>query len=260
MTIEDEADRLRAAIEQNEPLIIDGKRYYVVEGDLLLPASRVAAYSLEQARQRAAPPDEEPDDRLTSATTPDRKRLLRWRPGKLLTYSVRGSTFSTPGLFEAVRDNLRQAARDWEAICGVRFEELEERADPAAPAPVFTVEEFFDPRFLALAFFPDASPEERVIRVDANYLTTRFDPVGVLRHELGHVLAFRHEHIRKENSAERLVEPHEELSQPLTAYDAHSVMHYPPEGVVASFALTAFDRRGASFVYGGPLRLFKDYD
>ena len=46
---------------------------------------------------------------------------------------------------------------------------------------------------------------------------------GILRHELGHVLGFRHEHTRPEAGT-----CFEDNSwRPLTPYDSSSVMHYP---------------------------------
>jgi hypothetical protein len=74
--------------------------------------------------------------------------------------------------------------------------------------------------------------------------------VGVLRHELGHVLGLRHEHTRPnsgtcfENNAWRA----------LTAYDRSSVMHYPwcNGNSQSSLAVTALDADGARALYGAP--------
>jgi hypothetical protein len=94
--------------------------------------------------------------------------------------------------------------------------------------------------------------------VDASYFspTLRFNRVGVLRHELGHVLGFRHEHIRSEAPAAC---PGEPLfgTTPLTEYDPRSVMHYFCGNVGSDdLDITEVDREGARKLYGSPLSSF----
>ncbi|MEM6734017.1 MAG: matrixin family metalloprotease, partial [Myxococcota bacterium] len=80
-------------------------------------------------------------------------------------------------------------------------------------------------QYLARAFFPNAPRSARNILLDATSfeveapLTLR----GILRHELGHVLGFRHEHTRPEAGA--CFEDNNWRA--LTPYDSDSVMHYP---------------------------------
>src|SRR5262249_39971385 len=73
---------------------------------------------------------------------------------------------------------------------------------------------------------------------------------GILRHELGHILGFRHEHIRPEAGAVNC--PHEDDSwHILTEYDPASVMHYPQGNGTntGDLNLTTVDQRGVHVVY-----------
>jgi hypothetical protein len=260
MTTEQIADELRARIEAQGTVMIGGKPHFVVEWDRLIPPDQLGSYVIERAKQLTAPPPEAPADRLTSATTPGGK-ILRWRPGLELSYAVLKATFITSGLYDLVRANIFQAARDWERICGVKLiylEQLDDGVRANGLTPTFTVQEFQQPSVYALAFLPDAQPVERVIFVDAIYLGADHDKVGIMRHELGHVLGFRHEHVRAENPGGPVPEELATLIRPLGPFDPHSVMNYPPEGEAGSFVLTEYDRRGAEFVYGGPLNLFEN--
>jgi hypothetical protein len=108
---------------------------------------------------------------------------------------------------------------------------------------------------IAAAFFPNDPVDRRRVIIDPVYYAADlgFDRVGILRHELGHVLGFRHEHIRSQ--APPLC-PDEETDGVLnlTDYDPQSVMHYFC-GEVGSreLTITELDRIGAQVVYGPPL-------
>ena len=80
--------------------------------------------------------------------------------------------------------------------------------------------------------------------------------LGVLRHELGHVLGFRHEHIR---SGAPPGCPDEDVfgAIDLNDYDPKSVMHYFCGGVGnRDLVITAEDRTASQIVYGQPLTEF----
>jgi serine protease len=106
-------------------------------------------------------------------------------------------------------------------------------------------------RFLARAFFPAQARSTRNVQIDNTSFAAGANLVGILRHELGHTLGFRHEHTRPQSGA-----CFEDNNwRVLTSYDSASVMHYPQcngTGSFASLQLTALDRSGAASVYGAP--------
>jgi hypothetical protein len=77
---------------------------------------------------------------------------------------------------------------------------------------------------------------------------------------LGHVLGFRHEHIRSGAPADC---PQEGTSDAinLTEYDPRSVMHYFCGGIgTQEMKLTEVDRQGAQAVYGPPQDKFQFFE
>lgn len=248
---------------------VDGDTLYVAEGDTLLDSDQLRIYAevreqevkARDAAKRAdeagfgTAPLEEPSRGLVAGTK--NGKIVRWKPGAPLTYRVARDTFGAEAQYRLVVDSMKAAIEAWERTCGVNFEHrsaLDTRPG-AGPEGLLFVVRGFDAggKFIASAFFPSDPPERRRVLIDPSYFTTSFDKVGVLRHELGHVLGFRHEHIRHEAPP---VCPNEPLwdIKVLGAYDPTSVMHYFCGGVgTNALKISALDRQGAQRVYGPPL-------
>ncbi len=244
---------------------IDGEEFFVVEGDLVMDEDELAVYALQretlkQNRDRAL---EVGLDLALAELNPARLvghnvggRLIRWKPGMELTYCVLRGTFLNEERYQMVKENMKKAADDWQKTCGVTFKHdasLDNSPGTNNPGVLFTVREFDSGgQFIAAAFFPDYPKNRRRVLIDTNqYFATNpggFDKVGVLRHELGHVLGFRHEHIRTEAPPSC---PDEDPGIDLTAYDPKSVMHYFCGGVGSRLlALTELDTIGSQRLYG----------
>ncbi len=170
-----------------------------------------------------------------------------------LTYCV-STTFGQN--YDAMVADIKAAADAWESVAAVDYLHVagEDGSCTASnPNVLFDVRPVnVNGQYLARAFFPDEPRSARNILVDNS--SFQLDPnrklslQGILRHELGHTLGFRHEHTRPDSGT--CFE--DENWRPLTSYDAFSVMHYPQCNGQGDWALTltAIDNSGAACVYG----------
>ena len=177
-----------------------------------------------------------------------------WPNGSTLTYCVAasgGQAFS-PDEYNAVVASMDAATAEWEATANISLvhdSSQDGACDAFNPNVTFDVGRVCSGAFLARAFFPSTPRSGRNILVDC----TSFGPIppwtltGVLRHETGHTIGFRHEHTRPE--AGTCFEDNN--WRPLTGYDSSSVMHYPQcNGTQGGdLVLTDTDRAGANSVY-----------
>lgn len=119
-------------------------------------------------------------------------------------------------------------------------------------------------QFIARAFFPSSPRDQRNILIDDTAFDIGpedpFNLTNVLEHENGHVLGFRHEHVR----ANILDIPFDQWVscvleglidqnyRPVTDYDSASVMHYPQCGGTGTLQITEVDVEGVQAIYGPP--------
>jgi hypothetical protein len=90
-------------------------------------------------------------------------------------------------------------------------------------------------------------PEKRYVYVDPSYFRTDYDRVGIFRHELGHLLGYRHEQIDRLSGC---YHTEDNRWEELTPYDPKSVMHYFCGGHgTKTLAITDVDRAAHRKVY-----------
>jgi hypothetical protein len=262
LSSEEAVDKLKSRLDT---VSIDGEKFYVVEGDLLLDEDELFVYSLQRQAQTLR-------KLIGTVELMERSgellgivvggKLVRWQVGLTLTYCVLRRSFASDGEYEIVKRNMEKATKEWESVCGIKFAHKPELDNsPINPPPtgvIFSVRQLdAGGRFIASAFFPNDPPERRRLLIDPSYFTTSFDQVGVLRHELGHVIGCRHEHIRSGAPPEC---PDESTVDtfPFTAYDPKSVMHYFCGGVgTRELAISELDKVGIQKLYGPPLDSFR---
>jgi len=173
-----------------------------------------------------------------------------------LTYCV---SKSFGNRYQAVVDAMAAATKAWEGASDVTYKHevtLDGNCDAKTDSIIFDVRPVPDNvsvTYLARAFFPRQPRGERNVLIAEKSFNLKPDGklqlVGILRHELGHSLGFRHEQTRPE--AGICFEDKEWI--PLTSYDAFSVMHYPQCNGLGdwSLTLTDTDKLGAACQYGG---------
>jgi hypothetical protein len=251
---------------------IGGKTYYFAEGDLRVDDDQLLLYAAnreaqgnkyERATKGLLTGSGQPLPNALLGTPGSDGRIARWPPGSTLNYCILKNTFD-PTEYDLVVANLMRAAEDWANACNIKFEhkrEFDSAPDSDGPPPdgvLFCVKKVnASSGLIASAFFPTSPKSQRKLLVFPYYFEQGmpYDRVGVFRHELGHILTFRHEHIRSE--APPVCATGEPLGGaiPLSAYDPRSVMHYfCPDGHVGSKtqAISDQDKLAAALVYPRP--------
>ena len=171
-----------------------------------------------------------------------------------LSYCVQRGTFSASEL-AAIDTALAQAQDSWSGLVNVYFHH---DASQDASCSASNTNVFFNVRgvsggaFFASSFFPHDPRSARELLIDDTAFTTTSggrDFQGIMRHETGHTLGFRHEHIWLTGGCTG-----EDLgdARHVTPYDENSVMHYPQCRTTGTGGYRQSDRdyEGAVGLYG----------
>src|SRR5687768_15305236 len=103
---------------------VSGRKFFLLEGDLLFDEVQLAEHALRK--------DAGADVALAELPTRDgpakllaisrNGRIVRWRPGMVLSYFVARESFPSVAEYNVARDSVRAAAEEWMANCGITFE------------------------------------------------------------------------------------------------------------------------------------------
>lgn len=256
-------EELVAKIKATKPLEFTNKKFgavkrWIVEGDIGLAERDLIPYAKERIEIAERIKKDPSQKKYGLIAIEQDGKILRWKRGLVLEYCVWKPSFEVESEYQAAVRDMEFATADWSAMCGIQFRHVKEQdtnADLKFGEVMFpVVRQKGGGDTIAMAFFPNQPVEERIVYVFDGHVaaTPAFDTVGVLRHELGHVLGFRHEHIRPEAPHYFQAEPTDHTVN-LSDYDPKSVMHYVAREVGdPKLRFTDHDRSGALKVYGEP--------
>jgi len=224
---------------------------YIVNGDIAIADRKQLREFFETVIKQD--PRESARGALIVARAGGQDAIWNGTAKKQITYCV-STTFGSR--HASVVNAIQTATGAWSQVADVAFVYVPSQNSTCTPSNTNVV---FDVRpvnvngqYLARAFFPNEPRASRNVLIDES--SFGLDPggkltlAGILRHELGHSLGWRHEHTRPESGT--CFEDNE--WRPLTSYDRFSVMHYPQcnGGGDWSLTLTDFDKNGAACLYG----------
>jgi serralysin len=167
-----------------------------------------------------------------------------------LTYCVSSASFGSR--YSTVVNAMNSAAAAWEATARVNFihaSSYDSNCNQYQTNVFFDVRQTSDTSYLARAFFPNSGRSGRNVLISTSAFGSiyPYTLAGILRHELGHTIGFRHEHTRSTSSG-----CFEDYNwRALTSYDRYSVMHYPQCNGLnqGDLYLTSLDKSGARSLY-----------
>ena len=230
--------------------------YFIVEGDLPMTEGELFDYVHEAGRKKSKDdPSFLSGSELVVNLYRKQRDFYKDVSKRTLRYAIDRKTFPTAEQFDLTRQNLSAAGAEWQSLCPdcqLKFVDVTDvKVRPRHTEVVnFIVRyERLPEGYVALGFYPHHSPMRRYLYVDPKYFTTDANKVGIMRHEMGHILGYRHEHEREEAPGDCYSDA-TGLST-LTEYDPLSVMHYFC-GANASndLAFTDNDRKGHVLLYG----------
>lgn len=240
--------------------------YYIVDGDIAMTDVEIKQMVRDrQAELKGAKawPDSARQGELIVITVGGLPSCYRTDAQRRLTYAVDKNSFASapkPDAYQNIITELDEATDDWERACpecNIKFERLP-ITSPVQGEANFIVKYIGNQgSLIARAFFPLDPPSKRYVQITSGYYSGDYDRVGILRHELGHTLGYRHEHIRPEAPVNCAfsTESKKWVRINMGKYDKNSVMHYPCElsGQLAAgsydFKLTTVDKASHTKFY-----------
>jgi DNA uptake protein ComE-like DNA-binding protein len=249
---------------------LDGEDICIVNGDVAVPLGKkgLKAYYETQIDTR--------DGALTAhdfGTSLNQKlgqvsgeetRFLdinRWSRSRRfdLTYCV-SEKFKS--FTDDVTRSMAMATNAWEAHAHVEFKhvwDLNGACKPSNPDVFFAVVPNSKQGNFGSAFNPGYPEPYKKLRLNISNIQAvknaeseefaQLSLTGIIRHELGHILGFEHEHVRL-GLDKKTCSDNGYKDVTITEYDKKSVMHYPfCEGADWSLELSTLDQQGARFYY-----------
>lgn len=243
---------LQDSLEVDDTIRINNILMYIIETDILLSEKEYKDYQFwkNYAKKHKA-------NLLTGEIR--NGVLVKWSEKLPITYCINRNSFLTEDHYLQVKNEIAAATSDWEKTCNIKFKYLSEYDNSNLECGnenlTFSINFINNPftSLIASAFFPYDKIEERKVIITPQYFLTSASTTGILRHEIGHILGFRHEHMRSESPQNCRKYPEKGTLNPITNYDSKSVMHYLcADAGSPELLITELDKEGAIQYYGPP--------
>ena len=205
--------------------------YWIYEG-VLMSADEIRV-DLEKSRQGST--SRFSTNSLAVNVYNGKPDYLRTIQSRNLVFRIVQESFPSREEYEATAEYFKQAAKDWQDICDscqITFTGLEPDGNDILSLPAnskeFLIEHDSSINTLVTSFFPSTPADRRKIILGRDYfelgLKKPVDPIGVMRHAIGHVLGYRH--ARSIGGDECLNKSLQTSKRAVQNYDAGSVMRY----------------------------------
>jgi hypothetical protein len=191
---------------------IDNVKYYVVEGDMLMTKSEYLEYIKHNIYNRIIGIKKSMFllDDIKGVGEIVNGKIVKWENGTILHYSICKSSFKDVNNYKFVRDSMLKAVAEWNSIIPNKIKIVydpskDNMALTALPADAnsFIVKEDDSQVFASAIAFSPVTPVDRHFLYVYNkrfFSINKNDNqrIGILKHEIGHILGLRHELARPE--------------------------------------------------------------
>jgi hypothetical protein len=212
--------------------------YYVVDGDMRMTEGEIRQMVKDRAKALKGEnpwPDTAKAGEMIVNTKGGVVTCYRKIKDRKLTFAVDKSSFAAApdaDAYAKIRKEVAAAAKDWVDACPeCQFSFTEVNKPAPVEGDAFFIVRYIGPQgsLIAQAFFPGDDVSLRYLDIAKGYYTSSYDKVGVLRHELGHALGYRHEQNRPETPVQCNFVPEDNDWATIgnVSYTPKSVMHYP---------------------------------